>query len=66
MMKLNAHVQAGMDMGAALANQNVTGQNKLTIGALDAQTFRFGITAVLGRTYTFFMCHNFTPPIDQP
>ena len=52
----DAHVLAGMDMGAALTHQDVAGQNELTIGALDAQTLRLGVAAVFGRTYAFFMC----------
>ena len=43
-------IDAGMDVGAALANQNVAGQNELTISALGAKTLGLGITAVLGGT----------------
>ena len=46
-----------MDVGAALTDQNVAGQNKLTVAALDAEALGLGITTVLGRTYAFFMCH---------
>ena len=42
-----------MDVGAALADQNVAGQNELTVAALDAEALGLGITAVLGRTYAF-------------
>ena len=51
-----------MDVGAALTNQNVAGQDELTIGALDAQTLRLGVAAVFGRTYAFFMCLCDLPP----
>ena len=34
----DAHVDTGMDVGASLANQNVAGQNGLTVGTLHAQT----------------------------
>ena len=51
----DAHVQAGMDVSAALTNENVTGQRELTIGALAAQTLAFAVTAVTGRAHTFFM-----------
>ena len=37
-----------MDAGAALANQNVAGLDKLTIGALGTQALGLGVTAVLG------------------
>jgi hypothetical protein len=46
-----------MDVGAALTDQNVAGQNKLTVAALNAEALGLGITAVLGRTYAFLMCH---------
>ena len=51
----DAHVQAGMDVRAALADDDVTGQRKLTIGALAAQTLAFAVAAVTGRAHTFFM-----------
>ena len=44
------HVNTGMDMGAALTNQNVASQNELTVAALHAQTLGLGVTAVTGRT----------------
>src|SRR5699024_10261400 len=46
-----------MDVGAALTDQDVAGQNVLTVAALHAQTLGLGITAVFGRTYAFFVCH---------
>ena len=50
-----AHVGAGMDLGAALLDQDVAGQHELTIGALDTQALGLGITAVLGGAHTFFV-----------
>ena len=44
----DADVDAGMDVGASLANQDVAGQNKLTVGTLHAQALGLGVTAVLG------------------
>jgi hypothetical protein len=32
------HIQTGLDLGAALAYENITGKNKLARVALDAQT----------------------------
>jgi hypothetical protein len=58
----DANALTGMDMSAALTNQNITGQDELTIAALDAKTLRLGVTTVLGRTYAFFMCHCLFPP----
>ncbi len=43
-----------MDMGAALTDQDVAGQNELTVAALDAEALGLGITTVLGRTYALF------------
>ena len=43
-----------MDVGAALTDQDVAGQNKLTVAALDAEALGLGITTVLGRTYAVF------------
>ena len=48
-------VGAGVDVGAALADQDVAGQNELTISALGAKALGLGITAVLGGAHTFFM-----------
>ena len=42
-----------MDVGAALTDQDVAGQNELTVAALDAEALGLGITTVLGRTYAF-------------
>ena len=51
----DAHVHAGVNVGTALANQNVAGQNVLTIRTLGTQALGLGITAVLGGAHTFFM-----------
>ncbi len=51
----DAYVFTGMDMGSTLTNQNVAGQNCLTVSTLYAQSLGLGITAVLGRTYALFM-----------
>ena len=50
-----AHVDAGVDVRAALADQDIAGQHELTVGALDAQTLGLGITAVAGGTHALFM-----------
>ena len=52
------------------ANQNVTGEDELTVRALSAKALGLGVTAVLGRTHTLFMSeeldvyfqHVVTPP----
>ena len=43
-------IDTGMDVSASLANQDVAGQNKLTVSTLNAQALSLGITTVLGRT----------------
>ena len=66
----DTHIDTGMDVGASLANQNVAGQNELTIGALAAQSLGLGITAVLGGTAALVVSeelntnlqHTITPP----
>ena len=51
----DAHVLARVNVRAALAHQDVAGQNKLTVSTLGAQALGLGITAVLGGAHTFFM-----------
>ena len=51
----SAYVYTGMNVGSALAKNNVACDNRLTVRFLYAEALGFGITAVLGRTYTFFM-----------
>ena len=51
----DAHVGAGMDLGAALADQNVAGEDELTVTALHAQTLGVGVTAVLGGAEALLM-----------
>ena len=43
-------IDTGMDVSASLANQNVAGQNKLTVSTLNAQALSLRVTAVLGGT----------------
>ena len=51
-----AHVVTGMDVGASLSDDDVACSYLGTVSGLNAQTLGFTVTAVLGRTYTFFMC----------
>lgn len=53
----HADIDAGMELGAALADENVAGQNGFTAIALDAQTLGMGIATVFGAAYAFFRCH---------
>ena len=47
--------------GAALTDQDVAGQNKLTVAALNAEALGLGITAVLGGAHTFLWAKNCRP-----
>ena len=66
----DADIDAGMDVGASLANQDVASQNELTVSTLNAQTLCLGITTVLGRTAALMVSeelntnlqHGVTPP----
>src|SRR5258707_2428426 len=51
------HVQARLDPGSALTNQNISGQHKLTCITLDTQTLRIRIAPVAAGAATFFMSH---------
>ena len=48
-----ANVLTRHNVGATLTDQDVAGQNELTVAALDAEALGLGITTVLGRTYAF-------------
>ena len=50
-----AYIDTGMDMGAPLANQNVSGQHKLTVAPLHAQPLGLRVAAVAGGTNALFM-----------
>ncbi len=54
-----AHVDTGMDLGASLANENVTGENELTVSTFYAESSGFGVTTVFSRAYTFLMSHSY-------
>jgi hypothetical protein len=51
----DAHVQAGMNFRAALANKDVACQNELSVGALGAQSLSMAIASVTGGAHSFFM-----------
>ena len=44
----DTHVHTGVDVGAALADQDISGLDELTVGALGPKALGFGVTAVLG------------------
>ena len=54
----DAHIGAGMDMGTALPDQDVAGQDVLAIGPFYAEAFGLGIAAVRSLANTFFFLHG--------
>ena len=66
----DTNIGAGMDVGASLANQNVAGQNELTVCTLCTQALSLRVTAVLGGTAALVVSeklntnlqHGVTPP----
>ena len=51
----DAHVGAGMDLSSALSDEDIAGQDELTVCSFRSKTLRLTVAAVLGRTHTFFM-----------
>ena len=51
-------IVAGMDSGAALSDNDIAGNDGLTVSLLYAKTLRLTVAAVLGGTDTFFMCEK--------
>ena len=50
-----SYVVASVDMSASLSNEHDACGYYLHVSALNAKSLGLGITAVLGRTHTFFM-----------
>jgi len=53
-----ADILARVDFRPALAVQDGTAGNELAVRTLCAEALRFGVTAVLRGTYTFFRCEK--------
>ena len=49
-VRADTYVSTGMNLGAALSNNNVAGDNRLAVCLLNAETLGLRITTVLGRT----------------
>jgi len=49
------NVLSGANLGSALSDDDVAGDNVCTVSLLNAKTLGFTVAAVLGGTYTFFM-----------
>ena len=51
-------VAARVEVGAALADDDLAGLDDLAAEALDAEALRVGVTAVAGGTKTLLVCHG--------
>ena len=51
-------IVAGMDSGAALSDNDIAGNDGLTVSLLYAKALRLTVATVLSRTDTFFMCEK--------
>jgi hypothetical protein len=56
-----ANACAGVEVGAALANDDLAGLDNLAAEALYAQELSVGVAAVASRARTFLMCHFLNP-----
>ena len=57
-------VQSGMEMGAALADENVAGRDFFTAEPFHAEPLRLRVASVAGTTACFFMCHSILSSFD--
>ena len=67
-----ANVVAGMEVGAPLPDQNVTGQNELPVSPLAPKTLGFAVASVTGTANALLMSkklqidhHRVTPPYQS-
>ena len=58
-----ADTGAGVEVGAALANDDLAGVDELTTEALDAEALGVGVAAVAGRTGALLVCHRVSPTL---
>src|SRR6185503_15091304 len=58
MVLADAHVHAGMEHRAALANEDRARVDELAAEGLEAQALALGIAAVAGRAACFLVCHG--------
>ena len=63
-----ADVQAGVEVGAALAHEDLAGVDELAAEALHAEPLRVGVTAVTARGGALLVCHVAGPtsPVSMP
>src|SRR2546421_11437473 len=56
-----ADVDAGVEVSATLANDDLAGADDLAAEALDAETLGVGVATVTGGRCTLLVCHLFLP-----
>lgn len=49
-VRSDADIHAGMNVGTALSDNNIAGNNYLTVSLLNAKTLGFAVPTVFGRT----------------
>ncbi len=54
----NANTFSWVMLGASLAYDDITGDDKLSAIYFDAQSFTVGFSSVLGTTRAFLVCHG--------
>ena len=54
-VRTDTDILAGVNCGASLSDDDIAGDNLLTVRLLHAKALRFAVTAVLSRTDTFFV-----------
>ena len=52
-----ANVLAGHELGTALANDNIAGNDGFAAKSLNSQPLAYAVAAVLYAALSFFMCH---------
>jgi len=61
MIAAHADVVTGVELGAALADENGAGGDELTAVPLHAETLAVAVAAVACGSLSFFMCHDELP-----
>lgn len=51
------HLRAGVEVGAALTDEDLAGADGLTAEALHAESLCVGVTTVAGRARALLVCH---------
>src|SRR6188474_1914363 len=61
-----AHAGAGVEVGAALAHDDLAGVDQLAAVALHAEALGVGVATVLGRRRALLVCHELSPLLRLP